>query len=242
MNATFDTPGFFGKAVTHGDFLSRRLPADFLDAWDEWLQRGLHASRQRLRETWLAAYLTSPVWRFAVGRHVCGERAWAGVMMPGMDRVGRYFPLTIAAGCDAEFDLADWLGVSGAWYDRLEELARSTLDERFQVDALDASLEELIAPAVLMASDVYAALCYPLGSISNDMLTEAARKLTLDQAASGLRRRSCWWSEGAESAGCVLLSCPGLPDEQRFCALIDAGWQESGWRVLSEERALPPAW
>jgi type VI secretion system protein ImpM len=241
MKATFDTPGFFGKAVTHGDFLSRRLPAGFLDVWDDWLQCGLHASRQRLRETWLAAYLTSPVWRFVVGRHVCGERAWAGVMMPGMDRVGRYFPLTIAAGCDVEIDLADWLGVSGAWYDRLEELARSTLDERFQTDTLDESLEQLIAPAVQMASDVHAALCYPLESISNGALAEAARKLTMDRASSQGRGRSFWWSEAAEQAGCVLLSCSGLPDDQRFCALIDAEWQESGWQVMNTERALPPA-
>lgn len=241
MTVTFDTPGFFGKAITHGDFLSRRLPTGFLDAWDNWLQRGLHASRQHLGDAWLPAYLTSPVWRFALGRHVCGERAWAGVMMPGMDRVGRYFPLTIAAGCDVDFDLADWLGVSGAWYDRLEELARSTLDERFQVNALDASLQQLIAPAVQVASDAHAALCCPLGSISKDALTEAAHKLTMERAAAGARRTSFWWSESAEAVGCVLLSCSGLPDERRFCAFIDAGWQESGWRVLSEERALPPA-
>uniref|UniRef100_UPI0013C2CB68 type VI secretion system-associated protein TagF n=1 Tax=Pseudomonas viridiflava TaxID=33069 RepID=UPI0013C2CB68 len=45
---------------------------------------------------WLDAYLVSPLWRFAVPANLLGSQPVAGVMMPSIDRVGRYFPLTIA--------------------------------------------------------------------------------------------------------------------------------------------------
>ncbi|MGQ7932621.1 type VI secretion system-associated protein TagF [Paraburkholderia sp. D1E] len=227
MSAVFDTPGFFGKAITHGDFLSRRLPASFLDPWDDWLQRGLHASRQRLGADWLGAYLTSPVWRFALGRGVCGERTWAGVMMPGIDRVGRYFPLTIAASCGAGVDLVEWMGASCGWYDRLDLLARSTLDERFQIDAFDATLAQLIAPTLPVVSEAEAALFLPLASFSRDELMNGTHKLMMSWASECAIGRSFWWSEGSTAAEAVLVACNGLPAEQQFCALVGGGWKES---------------
>src|SRR5690606_36950533 len=30
-------PGFYGKLPSRGDFVSRRLPADFIGQWDAWL-------------------------------------------------------------------------------------------------------------------------------------------------------------------------------------------------------------
>ncbi|MFM0626522.1 type VI secretion system-associated protein TagF [Paraburkholderia xenovorans] len=232
MSEVFDTPGFFGKAITHGDFLSRRLPASFLDPWDDWLQRQLHASRQRLGADWPGAYLTSPVWRFALGRGVCGERTWAGVIMPGIDRVGRYFPLTIAASCGADVDLVEWIGASGEWYDRLEGLARSTLDERFQIEAFDAALVQLIAPTLPAARAQKAALCFPLASISIEELTYGMHTLMTDLVSTCAARRSFWWSEGSTATEAVLVTCDGLPAERQFCALVGAGWEASGWTIL----------
>ena len=89
--------GFFGKLPALGDFVERALPAEFVTPWDAWLQRAIAASRASLGEQWLDIYLTSPLWRFVLGAGPCGARAWAGVMMPSVDRVGRYFPLTVAA-------------------------------------------------------------------------------------------------------------------------------------------------
>ncbi|MFW8696321.1 type VI secretion system-associated protein TagF, partial [Mesorhizobium japonicum] len=65
--------------------------------WDLWLQAGLRHSRELLRERWLETYLNSPIWHFSLGAEVCGRAAMAGVLMPSVDRVGRYFPLTLAA-------------------------------------------------------------------------------------------------------------------------------------------------
>ena len=91
-------PGFgaFGKMPALGDFFRLNLPRDFVDAWDGWLQEELAGSRASLGEHWLDCYLVGPLWRFALGPGLCETRAYAGVMMPSVDRVGRYFPLTVA--------------------------------------------------------------------------------------------------------------------------------------------------
>ncbi|MCC7200311.1 MAG: type VI secretion system-associated protein TagF [Gammaproteobacteria bacterium] len=88
--------GFFGKVPCVGDFVKRRLAPDFVAAWDDWLQRGMHAGREQVGAGWHDLFLTSPVWRFAVDPGIAGSDAACGVMVPSMDRVGRLFPLTIA--------------------------------------------------------------------------------------------------------------------------------------------------
>jgi type VI secretion system protein ImpM len=139
--------GFFGKVPSHGDFVSRRLPADFVAPWDAWLQAGLADSRVRLGDGWLPIYLNSPIWRFALGAGVCGPQAWAGVMMPSVDRVGRYFPLTLVHVVSADGRTAPCWPVAGAhWYHRLETLALSCLDAGFLLARFDTALARMAAP------------------------------------------------------------------------------------------------
>ncbi len=90
-------PGFFGKLPARGDFVSRRLDHKFRAGFDEWLQKSIAISQRQLGEGWLPAYLNAPIWRFVLGPDLCGEAPAIGVMMPSVDRVGRYFPLVLAA-------------------------------------------------------------------------------------------------------------------------------------------------
>ena len=48
-------------------------------------------------EAWLPAFLEAPVWRFTLPPGMCGAQAVLGLMLPSVDRAGRYFPLTFAA-------------------------------------------------------------------------------------------------------------------------------------------------
>ncbi len=89
--------GFYGKLPTHGDFLRRRVSDAFVSSWDAWLQAGMTASRGALGDRWLDVYLTSPAWRFVCAAGACGPAPVAGVLVPSIDRVGRYFPLTVVA-------------------------------------------------------------------------------------------------------------------------------------------------
>ena len=91
-----EAPGWYGKLAVLGDFASRRLPQHFVEACDAWLARGVEASRAQLGARWLDVYLTGPIWRFAWAPGVVDAQGWFGVMMPSVDKVGRYFPLLVA--------------------------------------------------------------------------------------------------------------------------------------------------
>lgn len=137
MTTQRDAAGFFGKVPSHGDFVARRLPAAFIEPWDAWLQAGMAHSRAQLGDAWLPTYLNSPIWRFALGAGVCGPQAWTGVMMPSVDRVGRYFPFTIACEVDGTGTPAP------AWYAALEDLALSALETGFSLQDCDAAMLRL---------------------------------------------------------------------------------------------------
>lgn len=118
--------GFHGKIPALGDFVTRGLPRDLVDPWHAWLESGVAASREALGDGWFAAFLTAPVWRFALPAGACGPEAVAGVLIPSVDKVGRYFPFTLAAtagGRDAR-TLADG---AADWYAAAEALALRAL-------------------------------------------------------------------------------------------------------------------
>ncbi|GAA5167547.1 type VI secretion system-associated protein TagF [Viridibacterium curvum] len=133
-------PGWYGKLPSLGDFASRRLSSSFIQDWDGWLQRSISSSRTILGEQWLNTYLTSSIWHFLLGPGVVGDKAWAGVLLPSVDRVGRYFPLTVAAdfAADALPDPGD-----ANWSGALESAVRVGLDANAGVDAFDNTLQRI---------------------------------------------------------------------------------------------------
>ncbi|MBY5931954.1 type VI secretion system-associated protein TagF [Tateyamaria omphalii] len=96
--------GFFGKIPQAGDFVGTGLPRTFETTLDTWLRAAMRESQATLGRGWLDAFLVTPVWRFALGPGIAGADPVTGVMMPSVDRVGRYFPLALAV---ARSDLID---------------------------------------------------------------------------------------------------------------------------------------
>ena len=141
-------PGWYGKLPTLGDFASRRLDADFIEPWDLWLGEGLAAHREQLGEAWLDSYLKSPVWRFVLMPGVTSTtqtQAVAGVLMPSVDRVGRYFPLTLAMPLTRlPFDAAGIERLLG-WLHTLEDVAIDALHDDWTVEQLEDVLAGLPA-------------------------------------------------------------------------------------------------
>jgi type VI secretion system protein ImpM len=209
-------PGLFGKVSTLGDFVSRRLPPPFIAVWDAWLQAGLQGSRAALGAAWLDTYLNGPIWRFALAPGVCDDQAWAGILMPSVDRVGRHFPLTLAAGAPGALDLQQWLGESAAWFDQLEELALGSLDAHFQLEALDAALLEMAplpaAAAVGVAGQF--GLRLPLGAVEDIGTAVSA----LGSAA--LAGQSVWWTDGSARVEPCAILCRGLPAPAAFTQML----------------------
>lgn len=120
--------GLYGKLPARGDFVRLGLPGDFVAAWDDWLARAIAASRAQMGADWLGAFLEAPVWRFALAPGLCGAQAASGVWLPSVDRVGRYFPLTLVAMLPA---------VAPAWLDACEAAGRAALEA-------DAGPEEVL--------------------------------------------------------------------------------------------------
>jgi type VI secretion system protein ImpM len=116
--------GFYGKLPARGDFV-RTLPRDFTDAWDAWLAPALAGSRVTMGADWLPAFLEAPVWRFSLSAGLCGARSVLGLMLPSVDNVGRYFPLTFAALFDRGAAPADDPG----WLDACETAGRAALEQ-----------------------------------------------------------------------------------------------------------------
>lgn len=133
--------GWYGKLPTLGDFASRRLAPEFIDPWDRWLAAGLEAWR-KADDEWLAAFLAAPTWRFLLGPGLPhpASPGYAGVLMPSVDRVGRYFPLTLVR--------PKWPGAGDdpalvPWLQALEACAVGALQDDWDVDRLDGELERI---------------------------------------------------------------------------------------------------
>lgn len=117
--------GFYGKLPARGDFVRAGLPRDFIDPWDDWLQSVIAGSQSLMGEAWLPAFLEAPVWRFTLPRGMCGAQAVLGLMLPSVDRAGRYFPLTFAALNPNGIARASGEG----WLDACEAAGRAALEQ-----------------------------------------------------------------------------------------------------------------
>jgi type VI secretion system protein ImpM len=134
--------GFAGKIPARGDFVQAGLPRDFVDPWHDWQSTVIAGSRTLMGEAWLDAFLESPVWRFVLPPGLSGQRAAVGLIMPSVDKVGRYFPLTFAAlPPEGTPNAEEW----SEWLDQVEDLGRLALDE-------DASPERLTPPPAPLSS------------------------------------------------------------------------------------------
>jgi type VI secretion system protein ImpM len=234
-----DFPGLYGKIPSLGDFVTRRLPRGFIAPWETWMQEAIANSREQLGDFWLDNYLTSPMWRFALSPGICGEQGWAGILMPSVDRVGRYYPFTLAAKLDPKFNLFLFMEESESWFSRLEELAFSCLEDEFQMEALEQQLKQLGAPTVEHEELVLPeAPTTPLNNAWHAQLQEqsALRGLYPRFMPHLLKKLlfaySIWWTQGSERISPSLLICQGLPQIRGASALIDGAWIEHGWEEI----------
>ena len=171
------TPGWYGKLPTLGDFASRRLEDDFVEPWDLWLAGAMQARRNALGEAWLDAYRQSPPWRFLLTPGVIAGAAagvvFAGVLVPSADRVGRHFPLTLAASLPAVPTAAADVEALLGWLHRLEDTALDAVQCGWGIDDLEAALALLAPPRNGEAA------------AEGDRLAAIRRALAAAQAAGG---------------------------------------------------------
>lgn len=216
--------GWYGKLPSQGDFVSRRLPAEFIEPWDAWLQCGLAAVRAEFgEEPWLARYLVAPIRRFWLAPGLLGAAGWVGLLMPSVDRVGRHFPLTIAMALPdsaadpgmAVIGLAAALA-SPQWLAGIDQAARRVLDVQFTVEQFESGLAA-IAPLSLEAADDEAAMQLACELWAAPQQRVIAGGTASPAGADGAG--SIWWCEDAGEAS-QFLRFDALPLPEAFAALM----------------------
>jgi len=225
--------GFFGKLPARGDFVCRRLQRDSTDPWDGWLQDAVAMSAQQLGDGWLDTYLTAPIWRFLLSPGICGELPMLGVMMPSVDRVGRYFPLTMAVTIGESAMPARTMLTAAPWFAEVEKLALSALEDDADLDRLDQKAETIAPPAGEEASGAAyhaeRAVSVTLGS--NRGVDASAAEVMDGLLALLAGRYTLWWTSGSEQFVPSLVVAEGLPPVERFAALLDGRWEQWGWKT-----------
>ena len=235
----------YGKLPAKGDFLSRNLPREFIDTWDEWLQSGMNASRQALGEGWLETYLTSPLWRFALPAGVCGLNAWCGVLMPSMDKVGRYFPMAVVRKLPPDLSPVCVAIQNDSWFEGVETILLDALDnESLDLDAFDQAID-----AVTFEETDVVVVENPLETGAGVRVSLPANqgiaKVLFAYAAPEVQQRTAgltaFWGNGSELVGPGLLLARGLPAANMFTALLSGNWESHGWRDTGAQPAEPSA-
>jgi len=231
--------GYYGKIPATGDFIKYNLSRAFVDPWDDWLQASLSHSRGHMGEEWLNVYLTSPIYRFVLTPGICGENAWQGVIMPSVDRVGRYFPMTICAPLDPSKNAFQHIMEEDEWFTQAESLILSTLDDGVSTDALNQSMQTLdtLNRSSSEATDSLRDFSDNLGEKlairellpdDNSMQSLYASLLHSTLLESSFAY-SLWRTTGSEKVAPSLLLAQGLPPESAVGALLDGNWSGWGW-------------
>jgi len=232
-----NVPGFYGKFPELGDFVNRRLPLEFIEEWDDWLQQAISHSKESLAERWLDAYLTSPIWRFVVHHGLLGEYPWCGVLMPSVDRVGRYFPLTVACRLPLDANPVSIIYDGNSWFDASEKIILTALEEQFDLDDFDnrvVSLGDLdsIARAVCFQPEKGFGQAWQIPLFSVDCRAELSG-LVHNLFHQRFGNYSAWWSSGSENANPSLLLCPELPKPADFASMMLGNWNDGSWEQWS---------
>ena len=240
--------GFYGKLPSNGDFLRRRVSDAFVGVWDGWLQECIAASRAALGDRWLDIYLTSPVWRFCCASGACGSAPVIGLMAPSVDRVGRYFPLTLVAELPANATLLSAARDAEPFFENAERLVIETLAaDAIDVDGFESAVTALARdlvpvggpPPVVLDSSVGAMLTedgradwqVPIADAAS--LASAFDQILSQRLSELYQPLVVWWSDGSSTITPSWLITKGLPHPDSFAALLDGAWGRRQWRSVA---------
>lgn len=214
--------GYFGKLPMRGDFIQRNMSAEFVHTWDNWLQSVISASHHNLGHQWLDFYLISPIWRYLIPQQ--SETYQLGVMLPSVDKVGRYFPFTISTNITPETDASRIISKNRNWFDMAENIALQALGESIGYDQLNSMSDELDVqnnnPEIFRGSRV--SFRIPVDQLSSlDNALEESRQYKPSKPEFNL---SYWWNEGNNEMTGNLICCEGMPDDNIYTAMLDGKW------------------
>ena len=216
--------GYFGKLPTRGDFIQQVLPQDFANDFHEWLQFSMAQARESLGDEFLTYYLNCPCWKFITNPGVCGAQAIAGITIPSVDKVGRYFNFTLATVLPEDTSPIAYVIANRAGFKSMEILALDLLESDYsnqevEMKVREASLqfhdwERYRSEIEVNADSLHIRLDKPLpfadqvSTLLNHIVTEK------------LGEFSAWWygQEGQTMSNMIV--CRGMPTEDAYLQLL----------------------
>lgn len=228
--------GLFGKLPGYGDFLRHNLSNDLIQPWDEWLQAFVSVSREQVGANWLDIYLTSPIWRFALSRNIINDHGWAGVVMPSVDRVGRYFPFSVLMPLTDSESAVNFLISRQQWFHELESLCLQALQETIDVEYLIAQIGQLPdsnQSGYLPTSHYGEAggFITELPADDNNAVSHCLPFLFDACLSASQGNYSLWQTAGSDLIAPSLFCTGGLPPVRNLSAMIDGQWQSRDWKI-----------
>jgi type VI secretion system protein ImpM len=211
--------GLFGKLPQKRDFVALNVPRAVLEPFETWLQSAVAASRHELGDNWREHYLVAPIWRFWIGSDILGVDC-AGSLVPSVDKVGRFFPLTILYSADnGQGIVAPPFDPQDAWYAAIEQRLLSVLQENAEIE-VDRLTEGLNAPQSTVTAPQPQPEKFKRGLLwqagGGDMLPSL---MAADYWAS-LKARSFWWTSGGGAGGQLVYARNALPDPFFYANMI----------------------
>ncbi len=206
----------------------------------------MSASRSALGERWLDVYLTSPAWRFMGEADACGPLPVMGLMVPSVDRVGRYFPLTVVSELPADAVLPETTAAA-SFFETAERLVIETLEAEYvDFESFDQRVSRLAdhlafigvpqevrldrGAAAILNGDPQACWQIPLASV--EAIAPAFEQLLFHRLRATYHPLMLWWSDGSSNVEPSCLVASGLPAPAMFAALLDGSWTEHRWRPV----------
>jgi len=222
--ASFLELGFYGKLPTYGDFIQKRLPQDFVNPWHQWLQSGMLAARQHEPENWLSFYLNCPPWYFVLGAGVCGSLPVAGVTIPSVDKVGRYFNFTMATILPDETEPSSFVAARHQWLADIKDLALDILDEDMDQQGIEESitaqsLELSYNPGYHAAFEYEADLLrvvYPESTLISEQLPGLLHNMIIREH----KHYGLWWHKGSSQVSAQAVACADMPSAKTYLGLL----------------------
>ncbi len=217
--------GIFGKLPQKRDFISFDIPRSILEPFENWLQSAVAASRDELGRDWQDQYLVAPIWRFWGGHEIFGVDC-TGVIMPSVDQVGRFFPLSVIYYDESGNGLVPpcW-NDNEQWYVDLEARLLQTLEEDVEIEA-KLLAEGLLAPIEDASDDTSGGEKLGNGYIwrsDQQPVSELLSNLADRDYRSACEGRTYWWTNGGSNFGPIVYSQQGLPDPYFFTSMITGG-------------------
>lgn len=220
--------GLFGKLPAHGDFIHRTLPADFVSAWDEWLQHYIAGSQEQIGEQWLDFYLTSPIWRFMISEGCIDSNSWVGVMLPSVDKIGRYFPISIITRVPQEVCSLDFLLSNNSWLEEIESIALQALEGDLTADELLTEISGVDIQHNKIYTKVEGLVNTNPVVITMDFEEQAPSSVSgymldviLQKSVSSY---SAWSTQGSEHVAPSVFYSQGLPSINGIEAMMNGNW------------------